>query len=297
VEEGTVVPRPFATHSNYIFERNLDDRQRLARQFRLLREDFDLWFDEALRLGGLSTDEAEAAWSALDMGCGEGQYTREIARRYPLASVLGTDVDAAAIAAASRAAGATRNVRFLVHDAREALPEAVLRGTGLDVVVLWMVLLYLPDKQAVLHRLAAALKPGGVLLLGYIPDPALRLNHPSAAAIMAAADEMVRRSGMVELETNLGEYLRAAGFVDATTALLRYLVGAGTSGGQRWFGYALDSLAAGRHFLVDVGRTMEGADYDRHLERLASAPVLSIDGEVRFLVTVARRAASSPHVR
>ncbi len=146
-----------------------------------------------------------------------------------------------------------------------------------------------------LHRLAAALKPGGVLLLGYIPDPALRLNHPSAAAIMAAGDELMRRSGMVELETNLGRYLQAAGFEDVSTALLRYLVGGGTSGGQRWFGYALDSLAAGRHFVVDVGRTMPGAEYDRHLERLASAPVLGIDGEVRFLVTVARRAATSPH--
>ena len=289
MEEGTAVPRLFAAHSNYIFERNLDDRQRLARQFRLLREDFDLWFDEALRLGGLPTDEAEAAWSVLDMGCGEGQYTREIARRYPLASLVGTDMDTAAIAAASRAAGATRNVRFLVHDAREALPEAALPGPGLDVVVLWMVLLYLPDKQGVLRRLAAALKPGGVLLLGYIPDPALRLNHPSAAAIMAAGDEMVRRLGMVELETNLAEYLHGAGFVDASTALLRYLVGGGTSGGQRWFGYALDSFAAARHFLVDVGRTMSGAEYDRHLELLANAPVLSIDGEVRFLVTVARR--------
>jgi SAM-dependent methyltransferase len=294
VEEGTVVPRLFATHSNYVFESNLDDRQRLDRQFRLLREDFDLWFDEALRLGGLSTDEAEAAWSVLDMGCGEGQYTREIARRYPLATVLGTDVDTAAITAASRAAATARNVRFLVHDARQALPEAAFPKAGLDVAVLWMVLLYLPDKQEVLHRLAAALKPGGVLLLGYIPDPALRLNHPSGAAIMAAGNEMVRRSGMVELETNLGEYLQAAGFVDATTALLRYLVGGGTSGGQRWFGYTLDSLAAARHFLVDVGRTMEGADYDRHLERLASAPVLGIDGEVRFLVTLARRAATSP---
>ena len=294
MEEGTVVPRLFATHSNYVFESNLDDRQRLDRQFRLLREDFDLWFDEALRLGGLSTDEAEAAWSALDMGCGEGQYAREIARRYPLASVLGTDVDAAAIAAASRAAGATRNVRFLLHNASERLPEAALPESGLDVVVMWMVLLYLPDKQRVLQQVAAALKPGGVLLVGYIPARPLRLDHPSAAAITAAGDEPLRRLGMVELQTNLGEYLRAAGFVDATTALLRYPVGGGTSAGQRWFGYALDSITAGRRLVVDVGRTMEGVDYDRHLERLASAPVLSIDGEVRFLVTLARRAATSP---
>jgi len=34
---------------------------------------------------------------------------------------------------------------------------------------------------------------------------------------------------------------------------------------------------------------MSGAEYDRHLEQLASAPVLGIDGEVRFLVTAARR--------
>jgi len=38
---------------NDMFERGLDERRRLEYQFELLREDFDLWFDAALRLGGL----------------------------------------------------------------------------------------------------------------------------------------------------------------------------------------------------------------------------------------------------
>src|SRR5262249_42841493 len=62
--------RLFGSHSNYFFDRNAGERQRLVNQFHLLCEDFDRWFDEALRISGLSTESGRAAWSALDLGCG-----------------------------------------------------------------------------------------------------------------------------------------------------------------------------------------------------------------------------------
>src|SRR6266536_1224096 len=111
-DRTTPTPRLFSTHSNYVFERNVDDRQRLEHQFGLLREDFNRWFDEALRLGGLSTDPGRAVWSVLDVGCGERLFTRETAQRYPKARSVGTDVDAAAIAVAAERSAADPNVRF-----------------------------------------------------------------------------------------------------------------------------------------------------------------------------------------
>src|SRR5947207_2649023 len=63
--------------STEVFERDVSDRRRLELQFALLREDFDLWFDQTLRLGGLSTDPGRADWSVLDVGCGEGLFTRQ----------------------------------------------------------------------------------------------------------------------------------------------------------------------------------------------------------------------------
>jgi hypothetical protein len=50
------------------FERGADERRRLEYQFELLSEDFDLWFDAALRRAGLEVDAARADWTVLDAG-------------------------------------------------------------------------------------------------------------------------------------------------------------------------------------------------------------------------------------
>src|SRR2546430_6751879 len=83
-DDGTApATDPFSPDPTSGFERGADERRRLEHQFGLLREDFNLWFDGMLRLGGLSIDPDRATWSVLDVGCGEGLFTREIARRYP----------------------------------------------------------------------------------------------------------------------------------------------------------------------------------------------------------------------
>ncbi|GAA3815143.1 hypothetical protein GCM10022226_39940 [Sphaerisporangium flaviroseum] len=282
-------PRLFGEHSNYVFGHNLDERQRLEFQFSLLREDFNLWFDEMLRLGGLATDPDHADWSVLDVGCGEGQFSREIARRYPHARVVGADVDVPAIAAASANGVPGTNVRFLVHDAREQIPEDVVPDGGFDAVIMWMVLLYLPDRRAALANLVAVLAPDGVLMLGNVPDQALRLDHPSAVAIMTAGQQALRRLGTLGLERELDDLLRQEGLADVTTVVLRHPVGGATSHGQRWYAYALASLKTGKLLLVDLCKLMDGVEYDRHVEQLANASVLELSGDCRFLVTLARR--------
>lgn len=287
--EGTGArTRLSGTHSNYFFERNADDRQRLAQQFTLLREDFNLWFDQALRLGRLPADPRQADWPVLDAGCGEGQYAHEIARRYPHAHLTGFDADPAAVAAAAAAAPAGARTRFAVHDARQPLPADLTPEGGFRAAVAWMVLLYLPDKHAALAHLAAALTPGGVLMLGNVPDEPLLLDHPDARAILDTGRAALEQLGMTGLEHTLEPLLHQAGFTDITTAVLRYPVGGATSNGHRWYAYALSSLAAGRQLLNHVN-LMNRAEYDQHLRALANAPMLGQTGEARFLVTLARR--------
>ena len=50
--EARTGPLLFGDHSNYFFARNTNDQQRLTHRFGMLRDDFNLWFDQALRLGG-----------------------------------------------------------------------------------------------------------------------------------------------------------------------------------------------------------------------------------------------------
>jgi SAM-dependent methyltransferase len=286
-ETGTFGRPLFGPHSNYFFDRNADERQRLEHQFHLLCEDFDLWFDEALRIGGLSTDPSGAAWSMLDLGCGEGQFTRRVARRYPGATVVGMDVDRAAVEAASRDAAA--NVRFLVHDAREPLPPVLDRGAAFDIAVMWMVLLYLPDKKGALANVAGALAPGGVLLLCNQPSQAVRFSHPVATELIAASLEMGRRFGILGLEASLDSALEETGFEDIATVSLAYPVGGATSCGQRWWAHLLTTVAASRRAVVEVGGLMDGAEFDRKLELLAAEPMLRHSGRWDFLVALARR--------
>jgi len=275
--------------STEVFERDVGDRRRLELQFGLLREDFNFWFDQTLRLGGLSTDPDRADWSVLDVGCGQGLFTREIARRYPAARAVGIDVDADAVAAASARSAAEANVRYLVHDARQPLAASVRPGAGFDAVLMWLVLPYLADRRTALANLASALRPGGVALLGNVPDQAVRLDHPAAAGLLAAGQQLVTRLGLAGLEDTVEPLLREVGFNDITTEMLRYPMGGATRHGQRWHAYLLTNMSTAKHPIVNVFGLMDEADYDRRFEQLAAESVLRLSGEIRFLVTLARR--------
>lgn len=277
----------FGTHSNYLFERYAGERERLERQFGLFRDDFNFWFDECVRLGGRSTAPGEATWSALDLGCGEGQFAIEIARRYPRSRVTGMDVDAAAIENATAGGASLANVSFEVHDARERLPA----GSRFDVAVMWLVLLYLPDKAAALANAAAALGPDGTLLLCNSPSVPARYSHPVAEELMAATNELARAVGAVGFEDNLGVLLEGAGFCDVASVELRYPLGGATTWGRRWWAHLLTVLSAMRPAVVDVGHLMDGDAFDRRIDILAEDSPLERSGDWRFLVTVARRAS------
>ena len=273
-------PTFLGTHSNYVFDRHAGERDRLRYQYELLREDFNLWFDDALRLAGLPADPDAATWSVLDIGCGEGHYAREIARRYPYARVVGVDSDASAIEVAAQAGP---GVEFLIHDAKQPLP-----GGDFDIAVMWMVLLYLPDRRSALTHLADVLRPGGVALLGNVPDEPVRLAHPAAERILSAGRPLLERLGMVGLEGDLEPLLRAAGFDDVTSAVLSYPAGGPTSYGQRWYRHARWSMQAGRAACVQITGLMDEAEYDRCLAKLDATPVRQLSGEVRFLATLAK---------
>src|SRR6266545_3851160 len=246
-DDGTApATDPFSPDPSGGFERGADDRRRLEHQFGLLREDFNLWFDGMLRLGGLSADAVAAA----------------MARR---ANVP--------------------NVRFMVHDVRQPLTDA----GDFDAAAMWLVLPYLTDRRTALANLAAVLRPGGVALLGNVPDQAIRLDHPAAAGLLAAGQQLVARLGLAGLEDTLEGLLRQVGFDDITTEALRYPLGGATRHGQRWHAYLLTNMSTAKHPIVNVFRLMDEADYDRRFEQLAAEPVLRLYGEIRFLVNLARR--------
>src|SRR5215510_2475511 len=107
------------------------------------------------QLGRLTLEGGERV---LDVGCGDGKVTAEIAARVPRGSVLGIDPSRDMIAFASSRFGATTqaNLRFEVADARD-LPYR----DEFDLIVSFNALHWVPEQDAALGSMRAALGPGG----------------------------------------------------------------------------------------------------------------------------------------
>jgi 2-polyprenyl-3-methyl-5-hydroxy-6-metoxy-1,4-benzoquinol methylase len=100
----------------------------------------------------------------LDAGCGAGDYSFYLARRYPRAEITGVDLDVARIARnhdTARRLG-IRTVHFEVADLTTAdfLPEPCF-----DLIVSVDVLEHIAEQDEVLARLYRALRPGGIAFL------------------------------------------------------------------------------------------------------------------------------------
>jgi trans-aconitate methyltransferase len=93
----------------------------------------------------------------LDIGCGDGKVTVELARRVPRGSVLGVDSSPAMIELAQSSwADAAPNLEFRLGDAQALDFEA-----RFDVAFSNAALHWARDQPAVLRGVAAALVPGG----------------------------------------------------------------------------------------------------------------------------------------
>ena len=109
----------------------------------------------------LAEEHLAGARHVLDVGCGEGQLARRVAR--PGASVVGVDPTAGQLTTAAARGGGVRYVR----GGAEALPFPAGRFDG---VVICLTLEHLEPFEPAVHEMARVLAPGGVFCCF--------LNHP-----------------------------------------------------------------------------------------------------------------------
>jgi trans-aconitate 2-methyltransferase len=98
----------------------------------------------------------------LDVGCGDGKVTAEIANAVPRGSVTGADASPQMIEFAKKTfpAGKFPNLRFRVMDARKIKFERQF-----DLVFSNAALHWVDDHEAILRGVASVLKPGGRLIV------------------------------------------------------------------------------------------------------------------------------------
>ncbi|MFF6833174.1 class I SAM-dependent methyltransferase [Streptomyces sp. NPDC012438] len=138
------VPPP-ATPRGYVFD---NDSPHSARHHASLEGALD-----PLTLGHLRDAGVAPGMRCLEIGAGAGSVARALLRLVaPGGTVTATDLKPGRIAPEP-------GLTVLAHDVvTDPLP-----GSGYDVVVARLVLQHLPERQAVLRRLAGALAPGGLL--------------------------------------------------------------------------------------------------------------------------------------
>jgi SAM-dependent methyltransferase len=276
------------THGHYPFDRNADDRQRLEEQFQLMREDFGVWFDQALRLGALSADPKQADWWMLDAGCGEGQYGLDCLARYPKAHLVGTDVNGVAIEAATRTAAAMPNARFIVHDHRQPMPAGVAPARGFDIAFGWFFLYFMPEPKRTLADIAARLAPGGAVLFLNVADDVFKHPDQGVGELRDMFLTMGGRYHVFDVARDLGGWLRELEFSGVRTIELVYPMGGATAHGQRWWAEALGVLAGSRGMVVGGG-LISAPEFDRKLDAVAGKSFVDAPGELRLRVTIGRK--------
>lgn len=115
---------------------------------------------EVLALLRLNGDER-----VLDLGCGNGNVTAEIAARVPRGSVVGVDASAEMVEYAAQHYDAQHpNLRFERHDIR-ALPF----HEEFDRIVSFNALHWIPDQQNALRAIHSAMKPDAKAELRLVP--------------------------------------------------------------------------------------------------------------------------------
>lgn len=122
---------------------------------------------------------AEAA-RVVDLGCGPGNSTELLARRFPKAQVTGTDNSEAMLVSARERLPAAR---FELSDIATWAPR---ENEAPDLIYANASLQWVPDHETLIPRLFDALAPGGVLAV-QMPDNRQEPTHRLMRAVAAEA--------------------------------------------------------------------------------------------------------------
>jgi len=166
--------------------------------------------------------------TCLDLGCGGGDVTREIAARVGLSGrAVGMELDEQKVALAGRELADVPNVSLVRGDARLLDAESEY-----DLVYARFVLSYLAERAGVLDRIRRALRPGGVVVLedidfkGHFSSPA---NAAFAEYVRLFSEVVRKRGGDADAGPRLPALLIGAGFSDVEVSVSQpaFLTGEG----------------------------------------------------------------------
>ena len=195
-----------ADSSHYVIRGGVEGRERLRIIGRVMYESTASLFDKIGLRAGLS---------CLDIGCGGGDATLEIARRVaPGGRVLGIDIDRTKleIARAEAQQQGVSNIEFQVSDIRQR-PDAA----DFDVGYSRFLLTHLSDPGAAIIAFHRFLRPGGILAVEDV-DFSGCIMYPESKAFERYRDLYCaaarKRGGDPNIGPRLPGLLKRGGFTD-----------------------------------------------------------------------------------
>jgi demethylmenaquinone methyltransferase/2-methoxy-6-polyprenyl-1,4-benzoquinol methylase len=196
---------------------------RVAPRYDLANTVFSLGQDRAWRRAAALAARLGDGQSAVDVACGTGALTRELAAAAPGAAVLGVDFSWEMVRRAAGAEGPDPAPAYLVGDALR-LP---LRDASVDVVTIAFGLRNLPEPGRGLLEFRRVLRPGGRLVICEFSQPVVPVLRgvyrryltrlmPVAARRLTSDPEayqyLARSIGAWPDQAGLAAWLQQAGF-------------------------------------------------------------------------------------
>jgi SAM-dependent methyltransferase len=197
----------------YVIRGGLEGRERLRVLARVMHPTSMALLDRCGLRDGLT---------CLDVGCGGGDVTLELARRVgPGGRVVGIDIDDQKVqmARAEAQQQGIGNVEFLVSDARETSgPPAV------DFVYARFLLTHLSDPAGMVDRFHGRIRPGGTVGVEDI-DFSGHFTYPASKAFQRYHElysaTVTRRGGDPNIGPRVPLLLRRAGFDDIRVSVVQ----------------------------------------------------------------------------
>lgn len=153
-------------------------------------------------------------WTCLEIGAGGGTIAGWLCDCVGIEGrVIATDIDTRHLSSVAKP-----NLEVWRHDiTSDPLPDAAF-----DLVHARLVLIHLPERNEVLRRITAALKPGGWLLveefdsLSLLPNPAISPGEVPITTLSAMEKLMARHGVDSFYGRRLAAHIRSLGFSDVT---------------------------------------------------------------------------------
>ncbi len=222
----------------YVMPRDLEEINRLDFQHYLLRSVFS----------GNYLAPLEAPASILDVGAGTGRWAREMAAQFPLANVIGLDVNAPAADEAAQSGGGADprpdNYSFVPGNILEGLPFA---DGSFDFVHMRLLVSAIPHDRwpFVVRELARVTRAGG--WVESVETTLMEGGGEAMDQIIAWGNPVLALRGIQMADgAAVGERLRAAGLANVTAQ--RVDLPCGSYGGRIGRMVAADYLAGAKAF-------------------------------------------------